>query len=177
MIVGAVGNLRYAKAYDVLLEAVAQLARRDPSMRFVIAGDDTDGLLASLESQRDRLGIADRVRFTGFGRDVAAFLNGLDVFVLPSRSEGFSLATVEAMSCGLPVVVTRSGGPDEIVEDGRNGLMVPSESASAIAEALGRLASDATLRERLGNNARDRAIQDFDVASMVQRYEALYVAL
>jgi glycosyltransferase involved in cell wall biosynthesis len=179
VLVGAAGNVRRPKGYDVLLDCAALVSTHAPRICFVIAGENTGDpeLTEALLSQRARLGLQDTVRFIGFQHDAAEFLNGLDVFVLPSRQEGFSLSTVEAMACGLPVVATRSGGPEEIVSDGESGLLVPAGEPQPLARALERLRDDSSLRSSLAERGRARAVENFSIGSMVRGYEAIYDAL
>ena len=173
-LVGAVGNLRPAKGYDVLLDAAARLTARAPHTRFVIVGQGGDDLETALLAQRHRLGLDERVIFAGFQSDVRRVLSSLDTFVLSSRSEGFSISTVEAMAAGIPVVATRCGGPEDILEHDRTGLLVPNGSADAIATAIERLQTDPSLRERLAINARAAAADRFGVQAQARAYEAIY---
>ena len=106
---------------------------RLPRYQFVIAEESGNALVFRLLLLRNELGLQDAVHFIGFRQDISALLNGLDVFVLSSVSEGFSLATVQAMACGIPVVATRSGGPEEIVSDGFNGILVDVQDKSQLA--------------------------------------------
>jgi glycosyltransferase involved in cell wall biosynthesis len=179
LLVGSAGNVRRPKGYDVLLESAALASSRSPRMCFVVAGENTGdpALFQALLSQRSRLGLQDTVRFIGYQHAAADFLNGIDVFVLPSRQEGFSLSTIEAMACGLPVIATRSGGPEEIVTDGESGLLVPPGEAQPLASALERLRDDASLRSSLAARARTHVMEMFSIGSMVRGYEAIYDAL
>ena len=139
LLVGAVGNVRQPKGYDILLDSAAMLAARGPRVCIVVAGEDAGqpALMQALLQRRAHLGLDDAVHFLGFQHDAAGVLNGLDMFVLPSTKEGFSLSTVEAMACGIPVVATRSGGPEEIVSDGDSGLLVAAGDAIALAGSPG----------------------------------------
>jgi glycosyltransferase involved in cell wall biosynthesis len=130
-------------------------------------------LREELEARAADLGIAGRVRFMGFRDDVPRILGALDCFALPSLSEGLSIATIEAMAAGLPVVVTASGGPRDLVEHGGTGLVVPPGDASALSAAIAAIRGDPDLARRLGAAARRKA-EAFDVRSMVQKYERLY---
>lgn len=123
----SVGRLVPEKGHDVLLEAFARVAGEIPGARLTIVGDGVRR--TALESQAASLGIGDRVRFTGAlaGDDLAAELAGADVFVLPSRSEGFGVVLVEALATGMPVVATRCGGPEDIVADDMGLLVEPGE--------------------------------------------------
>lgn len=133
--------------------------------------EDLDGPLEAYIAEHD---LSDSVKFLGFIDDAAAFLAGIDLFALPSTSEGFSISTIQAMAAGLPVLVTRSGGPEEIVEHGRTGFMVAPGDAPALAEGLVKLADDIDLRNTLAQQGQQHAVAKFDVQSMLNGYMALY---
>jgi rhamnosyl/mannosyltransferase len=167
-----VGRLVYYKGLDYLLEALALV----PELRLVIAGDGV--LRARLRAHAERLGLRDRVYWTGAlsEQDVSAVYSGADFFVLPSthRTEAFGLVQVEAMAAGLPVVSTRLGTGVEIVnEDGVSGIHVVPADAAALADALRLVASDRACRARLSAGALRRA-EDFTSERLAPRYQALY---
>ena len=175
VLVGALGNMRLAKGYDTLLHVAAILKEEYRSLRFVIVGDPAPPALAGeLSSLHRELGLGETVRYAGFRRDVERVLNSFDIFALTSRSEGFSIATVEAMACGLPVIVTRCGGPEEIVHHNVDGLVVDGESPIAFASALRRLIDDRALRVSLGLAARQSASLRFSREAMVTGYSTIY---
>lgn len=174
VLVGAVGNVRPAKAYDELLRVAASLRDSDPDIRFVVAGERSEPLYGELLVRRRELRVEDRVFFLGFRPDAAAFLNGIDLYLSTSTSEGFSLTTVQAMACGLAVVATRSGGPEEIVTDGADGFLVPVGDAPAIARAVSSLALDVQRRQRFGEAGRESVLRRFTVRQMVAAYESIY---
>ena len=119
------------------------------------------------------LGIAPRVDWHGVVRDPYAFYHTASIFALPSRVEGTPNALLEAMSCGLPVVVTDSApGPLELVDDGETGLVVPGGDARALAEALRLLARDEALRRRLGEAARER-VREYDLPRALAAWESV----
>ncbi|HYE15657.1 MAG TPA: glycosyltransferase [Pyrinomonadaceae bacterium] len=150
-----VGRLVWGKAHDVLLEAFARLGAEFEGWRLAVVGDGR--LRGALQAQAESLGIAGRVDWHGVVRDPYDFYRAARIFVLPSRNEGMPNALLEAMSCGLPVVVSDGApGPLELVEDGVTGLVVPVNNAEALASAIRRLAADGALRERLGEAARER---------------------
>jgi Glycosyl transferases group 1 len=130
-----------------------------------------------LEEMATRLGIADRVRFLGRREDVPELLAACDVFALPSLYEGSSLAVLEAMAAGRPVVSSAIGGTDELIEDGRSGLLVAPGDAEALAAALRRLLADSGLRERLAGRARERVERDLTRQAMAERVAAVYAEL
>jgi len=174
-LVVAVSRLNPMKGIDDYLKAVALLADRFAQARFVIVGDGASR--RELEEQARRLGIGERVVFTGTRLDVAAILSQATVSVAPSLSEGLSNVVLESMAAGAPVVATRVGGTPEILEDGVTGLLVPPCDAPALAGAIGRLLGDAALARRLGEAARSRALQRFSMQHMVRETEGLYRAL
>lgn len=174
IVVGTIGNVRRPKAYDVLLRAARWLADRSPKFKFIVAGAGGNRLHEELLALRAQLKLEDRVFFIGFRADAEVVLNNCDVFALSSSSEGFSIATLEAMACGVPVAVTRSGGPEEIVTHEANGLLVPTQAPDALAQAIERLAGDAALRARLIAAAHRLVESKFTLDAMVAQYEQIY---
>jgi len=174
IIIGSLGNIRPAKAYDVLLQAAALLKDKQQSYRFVIAGQGKGGLYQNLLQLRAERALDDRVQFSGFNDDPAEFLSNLDMFLLSSRSEGFSIATIQAMAAGLPVIATRSGGPQEIITHAENGWLVEVDNPQQIAEAIEKLTNDKDLSKRLAKSGQKHVIQTFDIKNMINSYEAIY---
>jgi len=172
ILVGGIGNIRPAKSYDTLLHAARALLDRSDRFRFVIAGQYGGRLADDLLRLRADLGLEQRVFFLGLRANVATVLHNLDLFVLSSRSEGFSIACVEAMACGIPVVATRCGGPEEIL-DARTGILVPAGNPGALADAVHRIAQSPELARELSQAALARARGEFSLQAMLTRYEAL----
>ncbi len=152
----------------------AARALLDRSQRFhiVIAGDCANALGRQLQELSRDLGIERNVTFLGLRADVSRILNNLDVFVLSSDTEGFSIACIEAMACGVPVVATRSGGPEQILE-GKAGLLVPTADPAALALAVAQLLSSKELAAELTANAMKRVHDRYSLATMLSRYEVL----
>lgn len=171
-LVGAIGNIRKPKAYDVLLRAARILVDRSQRFHLAIAGDCDNALGRNLEHLKRELHIEDRVTFLGLRPDVPRILNNLDVFVLSSRTEGFSIACIEAMACGAPVVATRSGGPEQIL-DGEAGLLVPIGDPESLALAIERVISSKDFAATLTTRATKRVHEQYSLATMLSRYEAL----
>src|SRR5262249_49470004 len=121
-----------------------------------------------------RLRLGDRVKFLGWRNDVADLLAGVDAFVLASLGEGFGLSILEAMVHGLPVIATQVVAIPEIVAHGETGVLVPPRGPVALAEAIGALEVNAEMRARFGRAGQQRALDDFSVATMVQRTERVY---
>lgn len=173
-VIGAIGNVRPAKGYQVLLRAAVIVAKRYRNCKFIIAGEGHGDLYSSLLELRKNLGLEEIVKLIGFRSDVNKVLNGLDLFVLPSTTEGFSISTIEAMSASLPVVVTDSGGPAEIVGNGKSGLVVLPNSPEKLAEAIETCIADNDLRQRLGEVAAQEVRSRYSINAMTNSYRTLY---
>ena len=152
-----VGRLIERKGQDQLLRSLHALRALGMDVRLELVGEGD--ARPSLEQLAEALGLQNAVHFAGYvPRDrIAAVYGASDIFVLPSFNEGMSVATLEAMASGLPVVVTRVGGVDELVAEGVNGLTFDWGDIGAMTECLQRLAADAALRSRMGGASRDRA--------------------
>ena len=174
LVIGSLGNIRPAKGYDILLRAAALLKNAPRGFRFVVAGQGKPGLYDNLLQLRDELGLQSAVQFVGFVDDPAKFLSNLDMFLLPSLSEGFSIATIQAMAAGLPSIVTRSGGPQEIITHHENGWMIDAGNPAAIARAVLALAADPALCLKLAKNGREHVAKNFDIHAMLAAYDDLY---
>lgn len=171
-IVGIVAQLIERKGHDVALTAVAELAAKHPTLRLLCVG--VGPRADTLRQQLARSGLSERVRLAGFRDDVAEWLPGLDVYVHPALREGLGAAVLEAMSAGLPVVASAVGGLIDLIEPGRDGLLVPVRDASALASALDALLGNPVLCARLGAAARERVRRDFTIQAMTRAYAALY---
>jgi glycosyltransferase involved in cell wall biosynthesis len=170
-VIGSIGRLNAQKGHRFLLDAAALLRARRPDVWTLIVGDGD--LMDELRQQAARLGLDDRVVFAGHRTDVPDLLAALDVFCISSLYEGTPLALFEAMAAGSSIVSTAVDGCREIVEDESNGLLVPPADAAALAGALGRVLTDAALREALGRQALEDS-RRYDVKTCVQQMEALY---
>jgi glycosyltransferase involved in cell wall biosynthesis len=168
-----VANLRPEKGHDVLIDAAVAVLRRYPDAQFECVGNGPE--LNALVSRAERLGVLHAFTFLGHRDDVGARLGEADIFVLPSRSEAFPNAVLEAMAAGLPVVASGVGGILELIDSGRTGLLVPADAPQPLAEALCRLMSDPALAARLGGAARDEARAHYSFERMVASFDALYV--
>ncbi|MEO8194744.1 MAG: glycosyltransferase [Gemmatimonadales bacterium] len=173
-LVGMVANIRGSKGHDYYVRAAHQVLARFPDAHFVAVGD-IDPVIGGpiLRLVRD-LGLADRVHFVGFRKNIAQVLHDLDVFVLASVSEGFPLVILEAMAAGRPVVATRCGGIAEMVDDGRSGRLVPVADAASLANAIQALLADDSLRVRFAENARADVERRFSFDRMMRAYNTLY---
>ncbi len=174
---GQVGQVIHTKGVDLSLEALAHLAPSESPWRFVVIGEDhqNDGeYRRCMEARAEDLGVKDRVRFVGYRRDALALMGALDVLLCPSRAEPFGRVLIEAMSQRVPVVASRVGGIPEVLVDGSEGYLVPSESPHALREAAQRLARDPGLRAGMGRRGRARAEQIFSAKAHAERIAAIY---
>jgi glycosyltransferase involved in cell wall biosynthesis len=175
VLIGAVGNIRAPKSYDVLLRAVHALKKRGVRFRLAIAGEGSGSLFDQLLALRRELDLEREVTFLGLRSDVAAIMASLDVYVLSSTTEGFSIACIEALAAGTPVVATRSGGPQEIIEHEHSGVLVPVQDPSALAAAIERIVNDPSLAGRLKVNGLARVKSRYTLQAMLAAYEQLFL--
>jgi glycosyltransferase involved in cell wall biosynthesis len=168
-----VANLRHEKRHDVLVDAAAQVLRRVPDARFELIGNGPQRE-ALVERARAR-GVLHAFTFAGYCDDVPGRLAAADIFVLPSDSEAFPNALLEAMAAGMPVVASNVGGISELVDDGRTGLLVPPGDPASLAVGLSRLIADPALASRLGVSARSVVDGQYSFDRMTAAFESIYV--
>lgn len=163
------------KCVDVLLRAFAGLEDRDSRLRLVIAGDGDPALVARLKTLGEELRLGDRVRWLGFaaGARKRWLLARADVFVLPSASENFGIAVVEAMSAGAPVIVTRGCGLADFVGQWEAGI-VTDGTVESLRTALTRLLGDEALRRAMGKSGQRAARRELSLEAFGARLESLY---
>ena len=153
----SIGRAEPVKAWDVLGRAFAEVASAVPALRLVLVGSvappEAGSYYSELLKFLEKSGLRDRVICTGHLRDLSDVLSASDFFVLPSRSEGCSLALLEALSSGLPCIATRVGAASELVGEGVNGLLVERDDISGLAAALRRISTDERLRHALAAQA------------------------
>lgn len=173
VIVGTVSRLEEPKkGIGILLKAVAQLRTQNLDIHLVIAGDGYSR--SFLERQADTLGLQSDTHFLGFVEQPASLYASLDIFVLPSCSEGFPLVNLEAMASGIPVVTTNVGGTAEAVLDGVNGFVVPPNDVEALSAALERLYRSGSLRRKMGQEGRRIFESWFSARTMVDKIVKVY---
>jgi glycosyltransferase involved in cell wall biosynthesis len=173
--VGVVSNLRPVKNLEIFVRAAAEVAASRPDVTFHIAGEGE--LRPFLQKLAADLGIADKFCLPGRVSDVPKFLSGLDVAVLSSSSEGMSNAILEYMAASRPIVATAVGGNVQLIEDGQDGLLVPSNDAHQLASAIGLLLDDPALAGRLAEKARRKVEDHYSRQAMVRRFEEFYLDL
>jgi glycosyltransferase involved in cell wall biosynthesis len=174
-VVGLVARLEHwGKGHRELFTAMAELRPQYPLHALIVGGGRREPEVRKLAAD---LGLGEVVHFLGNRRDIPDLLHALDIFVLPSHSEGVSLALLEAMAAGLPVIVTEVGGLPEVVTDGENGLLIPVGDAEALARALRRLLAEPNWARQLGENARRRVRDHFSLDRLGRQINEIYEEL
>lgn len=172
LLVGTAGRLSPEKNHLGFVRAAAKVRESLPEAHFVVWGEGA--LRAELESEAARLGLSGRFHMPGFSRDVRRLFHELDIFVLPSHTEGLSNVILEAFACSRPVVATAVGGNPEVVEDGVSGILTPAGDDAALARAVLTLAASPELRRAMGAAGFERVAGQFGFEAQTARYAALY---
>jgi len=172
--IGAIGDVTPRKGLLYLVRAMPQILAAVPQTRLIVVGrdDEKPDYVAKVKTAAQSLNVASRIVWTGRRDDVPELLAALDLLVLPSLEESLPLSILEAMTAGLPVVATAVGGVPECVRHGQTGLLVPPAQSDALAEAVIRVLSDATLARRYGQAGRQRVLGEFSPGSQAARIEA-----
>jgi glycosyltransferase involved in cell wall biosynthesis len=171
--VSVVANLHPRKGHDILIDAAPEVLRHFPDATFDIVGDGPER--ANLQARAKAQGVGAAFTFAGHDENVAQRLHDADIFVLPSHTEAFPNAVLEAMCAGLPIIASGVGGLLELVDDGRTGLLVPPGDPRALAHGVCRLMTDRALGERLGKTA-SHEVQRYSFNRMTSSFEQLYLA-
>lgn len=174
--IGSVGNLLPVKDHMTLLRALEKFDPAYTNWRLVVIGKGPE--LPRLEDfVRAHPHWSERILFLGASNRVSEILNAMDVYVLPSISEGICNSLLEAMATGLPVVATATGGNPEVILNGESGLLFPVKDSELLAEQMLALSAGRDLRVRLGQGALRRVTEDFSIDSMVRTYAQMYESL
>jgi glycosyltransferase involved in cell wall biosynthesis len=168
--VGTVATIRRVKGTDLLLEAAIECADLD-DIYWLLIGPVRDRKVSSLASDRR---IRERVRLLGYRADAPSLISGADLFVMPSRREALCRALLEAMAQRVCPVVSDVGGMKEVVRDGVDGLVIPSENVGALARAIRELHADRELVRRFSDSAMNRVVRDFSPECVAERTIELY---
>ncbi len=180
-VAGIAGQLVPWKGHERFLVAAARVARQLPDARFLVVGDDRFGdfprALDCLRQRASVLGIGDQVVFAGWRDDMPAVMSALDVLVVASENEPFGRVAIEAMACAKPVVAFRCGGPAEIIEHGKTGLLVEPFDVSALADAMVRLLSDHADVAAFGRRGREVACERFSAEKHAREVQEVYARL
>jgi glycosyltransferase involved in cell wall biosynthesis len=175
-VIGIVGRLQPSKGQGRFVEAVAELRRRGHDVRGLVVGGNSHnlspGYASTLRELAAKSGAASFVTFTGHVEEPAELMQTMDVLVNASQTEGFGIALLEAMALGVPVIASADGGPAEIIEPDRSGLLVESPSLPSLVDGLERLLGDSHFRRQVGEGGRARFHSRFSAEKMCRRLEA-----
>jgi glycosyltransferase involved in cell wall biosynthesis len=171
-VIGCVGRLVPLKNQRLMIEVLPALLRVHPALKLVIVGYGE--LEASLRELAATTGVAEQVLFTGQRSDVSDLLPAFDIFALPSRTEGLSIALLEACATGLAVVATAVGGNTEIIRHEETGLLIPVDDADALRDALMSLLNEPGLRRRLGTTASEWVTAHASIDALCATYDRFY---
>jgi glycosyltransferase involved in cell wall biosynthesis len=180
-VIGSVGRLDYVKGYDRLISAFAGLLnpvsgshdlRFSNSIILLLVGDGAER--GNLERQAKELNVDKQMVFAGYQKDIETYLQVMDVFILPSRSEGIAISLLEACASGIPVIVTDVGGNTEVIENGKTGIVIPSGDINALGAAISRLYTDESLQRRMGEAACKLVGDRFSLDKTLAEYENIY---
>jgi glycosyltransferase involved in cell wall biosynthesis len=175
LIVGTVGNLYPVKGHIHLIRAIPMILKQRSNTHIVILGRGAQDEL--LRSEAVALGVQGHMHLLGYREDTPRWLAAMDIFTLPSLSEGLPLSLLEAMGAGVPVVVTAVGGMPEVVTHGTTGLIVPPADSQALASTISSLLSNRPYAAELGAAGRRLVSEHFSMHRMVQDYQSLYRVL
>lgn len=169
-VIGAMGRLDYKKGFDVFIDALAILAQRSIPFRATLGGEGAE--MEALQKRVQAYALDSQVELVGWVKDKAAFFDGVDVFVVPSRQEAFGLTLVEAMAHRVPVVTSDAFGPREIAHHGEDALVTEHGDAEQLADALVQLLGDPALATRLGDAGRALVEREYTMQAMATRLQA-----
>jgi glycosyltransferase involved in cell wall biosynthesis len=175
-IIGAVGNVKVVKGYDTLISAMPSILKKYRNAMFVIVGDITEqpDYKAKLDRQVEELELKDKILFLGYRSDAYDVLSLFDIYTLPSRSEGLSVALLEAMSLSKPIVATTVGGNSLVLKDKETALLVRSEDPKMLSSCILHYLDNKAVAECTGKSAYDTVEAKYSMKQMIDQYEELY---
>ncbi len=174
-VIGVIGRLVWQKGFEYFIEAIPEVLKEFKEARFLIVGDGS--LNNKLKAASKTLKIDDRIIFTGFRRDIKEIVAAIDIFVMPSLLEGLPMTLLEAMAMGKPIVATDIDGINEVLENGKTGLLVPTRDPDALSKAIINLLIHRDQAHQMGINARRIVEERFGADIMVERVEDIYEEL
>lgn len=173
-VIGTVGSLVVPKGQKYLIQAFAQFTKKYPLARLEIVGDGPER--EHLQTLVSDMILDKNVSFLGSQKDIAPIISKWDIFVLSSISETFGIVVLEAMALDIPVVATKVGGIPDIIDNGKNGLLVENKDSIALCKAIEKILDHPALAAELKRNGEKR-IADFDIKKIVEKIENIYLRL
>lgn len=175
VVIGTIGRLAWVKRQELLLQVFALVQAQIPQCYLMLVGDGEER--QKLEAEAERLGVAERVRFTGFQSEPGQFLHLMSAFLLTSESEGMPLSLLEAWAVGVPVLTFAVGGLPELIVPGETGYLAPFGDTQALAGHVVQLLRDPLAAKAMIQRCQEKVVRDFDVARMAEAYDSRYRAL
>ncbi len=173
ILVLAVGDTHIAKDYPTLIKSIGIALKKNGKLKLVIAGRKTKNF-SELTSLTAKLNLSKKVLFLGYYENIRELFAASNLYVSSSTSEGFSLTLVEAMMAGVPVIATKSGGPEEIIKDSKTGMLVPAASPTELADAILKLSDNLSLHNSLAFQGQLHAKTKFAIETMINGYEQVF---
>lgn len=177
LIAVTIGLLTEAKGYNNFLEAAAIVHDKGHKIKFLWIGGGSKETLRNFKSKIKKLGLKSTVFYLDFRNDISRILKASDFLICPSTMETLSLAILEAMAAGLPVITTNCGGPSECVVDGETGFIVPVNNPVSLSEKIVEISCDEQKRKTFGENGRKRFMSNFMANKFAEKFENLYTKL
>jgi glycosyltransferase involved in cell wall biosynthesis len=171
-VIGTAGRLSEEKGHSYLIRAIPDLAKEIKNIKLIIAGDGP--LKEDLECLVDELGVSNHVRLIGYEKDIEKFLSVLDLFILPSLTEGLPISLLEAMASGRAVIASKVGGIKEVIQNSINGILIPPMDVKALSESIKFLFYDSEARRIIGSEGKKHISTHFSSRAMVSGYQNLY---
>lgn len=178
-LIGAIGNIRKPKRYDLLIRAALHLKQQGINMKIIIVGDymDAKDIKNELDVFIANNNLTNEVFFLGFHENIIPIINMIDIYVLSSESEGFSIATIEAMAMEKAVLTTKCGGTEEILSNGQYGLLVNKNDVNSISDGIQFLLKNPMYREAIAKKARRHVESIYNLDQILEKYGNLYTHL
>jgi glycosyltransferase involved in cell wall biosynthesis len=174
-IIGAIGRMVWQKGFEYFIQSIPKMISSIPKAKILLVGDGP--LAKDLDSLCLRLGVRDKVIFTGFRSDIREILSSIDLLVIPSLVEGFPMITLEAMAMAKPVIATNIDGISEQIRDGKTGILVPAKDSDFLARATVSVFNDRETARRIGSAAKKEVEKKYSVEKMVRETEKVYWSL
>jgi glycosyltransferase involved in cell wall biosynthesis len=174
-VIGVIGRLVWQKGFEYFIEAIPEVLEKFKAARFVLVGEGE--LEDELKLKSKRLKLENKIFFTGFRNDIKDILASVDIFVMPSLLEGLPVVLLEAMAMGKPIIATDIDGINEVLENGKTGLLIPPKAPEALSEAIVNMLSHRDQAHQMGINARRVVEERFGVNIMVEKVEEVYEEL
>jgi len=168
----AIGRLTYQKYFEILIKAAAEVVNQGLDLLVLILGDGEER--SRLEKLIHELRVGGYVKLLGIRHDAMELMKGSDIFVMPSRYEGLSIAMIEAMACGLPVIASDAPGLRDYIDQGKNGFLFGIGQYKVLAKHILHLANDEKLREKLSGGARNTFVKEYDMRRNIKSLDTLF---